>query len=99
MKEQFQRALLSLKNANLAAIGFILIIGNILGKQAGIGDAICLIAVSALYGYKYLLSKQKDDILVAVKSQLVKVEQDLATLKLKTMQVPSTDKAQPKRIF
>jgi len=99
MKEKLLLALHSLKNINIPSLGFITVTSHIVIQGAGIGDALALMSISALYGYKSFLNKNQNDSLKVMEKEIGSLKSDISSLKVKTLQSPSPDKQQAKRFF
>jgi hypothetical protein len=99
MKEKLLSAMHSLKNVNIPSLGFIAVTTHIVMMGAGIGDALALMSISALYGYKSYIETREKEIDKTLSEELSYLKTEISSLKLKTLHTPSTDKAQPKRFF
>lgn len=99
MKEKLLSALHSLKNINVPMIGFIAVTAHIVSMGAQIGDALALMAICGLYGYKAYLTKNANDSVTHLEKELSTIRNDIGSLKIKTLQSPSPDKPLPKRMF
>ncbi len=99
MKEKLLMAMHSLKNANIPCLGFIAVTAHIVMSGAGIGDAIALSAICALYGYKSYLEKKEVDLLKSVEKELSTIKSEVSSLKLKNFQTPTAPKEAAKRFF
>jgi len=99
MKEKLLMAMHSLKNANIPCLGFIAVTIHIVMNGAGIGDAIALSAICALYGYRSYLDKKEGELIRVISQELNAVKTEVSSLKIKTMQAPTASKEAPKRFF
>jgi|CXWL01.1.fsa_nt_gi hypothetical protein len=99
MKEKLLSVVHWLKNPNIPSLGFIAVTSHIVIKGAAIGDALALMAISGLYGYQLYLKHSEQAISETVAIQVSELKKDISSLKLKTIQTPSVNKAEPKRFF